>query len=406
MAQVQIPTQAALLDVANQDRAGALVIGWDDGWASWVTDIMPMAAERRQKHTFGFQTNGIGTANRMSAAEILEMFQAGHEIASHTVTHANATTLTGAQADTEFGDSLDALEAIVGEGNVRNFIYPVGARNLTSDRQLYGRYRNVWSSGSSRAITPRNRADGFVLRRRQWTPTSHSEILEDVRQAAEDAVLVPIYMHSPQERAQAEGLTSWAGEPTLAQVTELFNLAFDLGVPCLTTQEAYRTAGLVNFDFESGDALGWLDAFTVGDMIKEVVTDAPPVGIHGTKSLKVSTTANAKSGAVAQYVPVEAGRSYTFSILYHQYTIGTDAGSAQIRVRPYKWDDTPLADYTTTALTASATGVDTGWLTASVDYEAPADAAGCRVDFGVFNRYADLYIARAHFGPREFGAFA
>ncbi len=104
----------------------AVVMSYDDG----VTQDKKLAA-MFSKHgmvgTFNVNSGKLGQKNYLQAAEIKVVY-AGHEVATHSVTHPHLTSLTAAQINQELADDRKALEKLTG-GKVRGHAYPFGSYN-------------------------------------------------------------------------------------------------------------------------------------------------------------------------------------------------------------------------------------------------------------------------------------
>jgi peptidoglycan/xylan/chitin deacetylase (PgdA/CDA1 family) len=84
------------------------------------------------KATAYIPTSLIGATDYMSSDQISYIAGKGHEIASHSVSHGDLTTIADdSTLASEFTDSKSRLEAItnVGVGNVTDFAYPFGTYN-------------------------------------------------------------------------------------------------------------------------------------------------------------------------------------------------------------------------------------------------------------------------------------
>jgi peptidoglycan/xylan/chitin deacetylase (PgdA/CDA1 family) len=97
---------------------------FDDGWASQATATSMLAAHGL-KGTFYVNSGTIGQSGFLSWAQLASMNAAGNEIAGHTLTHPDLTTLTSTQAQHEI---CDDRTAILSHGFVApSFAYPFGA---------------------------------------------------------------------------------------------------------------------------------------------------------------------------------------------------------------------------------------------------------------------------------------
>jgi len=82
----------------------------------------------------------------MTGAQIKALYAAGNEIASHTVTHPDLTTLTPAQLTTEMQTSQTTLQTLLGANVVTDFAYPFGAYNgatIAEGQKYYASQRTV-----------------------------------------------------------------------------------------------------------------------------------------------------------------------------------------------------------------------------------------------------------------------
>ena len=100
----------------------------DDGDSSQIpaTQLMDTYG---YKSTDYIPTGGIADGSVWSAAQILNAYNRGHEIAAHTVTHPDLTTLSASQLTTEVTQCKTTLENIIGKGKVTDFATPYGAYN-------------------------------------------------------------------------------------------------------------------------------------------------------------------------------------------------------------------------------------------------------------------------------------
>src|SRR5690625_1312483 len=66
----------------------------DDSTINVYTDLYPMFESKNAKFTIAVITGQIGWDNRMTEAQLLEMYNDGYDIMPHTHRHKNLTTLT------------------------------------------------------------------------------------------------------------------------------------------------------------------------------------------------------------------------------------------------------------------------------------------------------------------------
>jgi peptidoglycan/xylan/chitin deacetylase (PgdA/CDA1 family) len=121
-------------------------ITFDDGFRSFYDGAYPMLEERGIKSTV-FQVAGfigkkgdwdvIGKKRHLTAAMLREVAGRGHEIGSHSLTHANLVWLNDADLIKELSESKLILEDITGTA-VRGLSFPFGSWN-----------RRVWDAAKS-----------------------------------------------------------------------------------------------------------------------------------------------------------------------------------------------------------------------------------------------------------------
>jgi peptidoglycan/xylan/chitin deacetylase (PgdA/CDA1 family) len=123
-------------------RSGEAVATFDDGWVNNLTVAAPLLERLGIRATFYvcpglFETQHqdvSGEAGRlMSAAQVRELSERGHEVAPHTLTHPNLKRLGDAELSRELRDSKAAVEDLTGRRS-RTFAYPFG---IFADREVY-----------------------------------------------------------------------------------------------------------------------------------------------------------------------------------------------------------------------------------------------------------------------------
>jgi peptidoglycan/xylan/chitin deacetylase (PgdA/CDA1 family) len=77
------------------------VISFDDGWSTQYTEGFAYMKPRGLKATMYIVSSYVGQASRVTTAQLQEMYDAGWDIANHTTTHTDLSTLTQAQVESE-----------------------------------------------------------------------------------------------------------------------------------------------------------------------------------------------------------------------------------------------------------------------------------------------------------------
>ena len=86
-------------------------ITFDDGWESVHDRALPLLDKYNFKSTHYVNPSSIETPNFMTAAEVQQMHQDGHEIASHSYAHVDLTSINADRLDREMRQSDEALAA-------------------------------------------------------------------------------------------------------------------------------------------------------------------------------------------------------------------------------------------------------------------------------------------------------
>lgn len=362
---------------------GAVVVCLDDGYQSW--DDVAALCNPNQKLTYFVMGTAIGVG--LPSATLSALHAAGHEIGGHANTNTLLTGLSVADRVLQYEDGRSAVEAVVGAGEVVSFAYPQGGRNATTDVETYLRFDRVFGVGGQGSV-PISQPGRHFYGRHSWTAATHQRALALVRQAAVQPLVVTIYTHDP---GNTSG--SFAGDPSLAEVAELFNLAYSLDVPIRAAKDALPSNpfGLINAGFED-DIVGWDQENATGGNSISAVTDAPSSGLPGTKSLKL-TTAGAGFVRVSQTVPVTPATNY--SLTYRRRTDG--GGTVRNDVIQYDAFGNTLVSTTSTDETAASWGLGTRDVTTN------ASAAYVTIRFANHATSGDGYVDHIHWGPTGFG---
>jgi peptidoglycan/xylan/chitin deacetylase (PgdA/CDA1 family) len=125
LAAVGVLVAAGVVGAAPAAAAATVVtIQFDDGTADQL-DALPILRSRGMVATFYVNSGFIGTPDHLTATDLRTLFDAGNEIAGHTVSHVNLSPLTTAEARQEVCADRNAL---LGLGfPVTSFAYPFGS---------------------------------------------------------------------------------------------------------------------------------------------------------------------------------------------------------------------------------------------------------------------------------------
>lgn len=109
--------------------SGMVSITFDDGLTSQYDNAAPVLAADGLPATFYLISNNVGSGGYMSVSQAAALQARGHEIGSHSATHANLPSLSASALTDELAGSKAALEANF--GTIRSLAYPFGAYNAT-----------------------------------------------------------------------------------------------------------------------------------------------------------------------------------------------------------------------------------------------------------------------------------
>jgi peptidoglycan/xylan/chitin deacetylase (PgdA/CDA1 family) len=118
---------------------------FDDGYDNEYTQAFPLLNKYGLSSTQFIITNVLNTQGYMTNAQILAMYMAGNEIASHTVTHNDLSQETQAQLLLEMAPSQSIIQSIIG-APVTDLAYPYGTYNssvVSAAQAVYAAARGV-----------------------------------------------------------------------------------------------------------------------------------------------------------------------------------------------------------------------------------------------------------------------
>jgi peptidoglycan/xylan/chitin deacetylase (PgdA/CDA1 family) len=132
---------------------GIVSLNFDDGFSSVYANAFPVMSAKNFKSTQFIISDCVTAAGGtcttldgdsdlpiMTRAQMLEMYNAGHEIASHTKTHRRLSLISGADQITELSESKAALNALFSP--VTNMATPYGDFNAEALASIKLNYRS------------------------------------------------------------------------------------------------------------------------------------------------------------------------------------------------------------------------------------------------------------------------
>ena len=123
-------TSAQLADARATGRPvprRTFVVVFDDGNRDGFDEAYPILERYGFKGVFAVVVGRVGiNRSAMTWAELEELQEAGHEVANHSMSHANVARLGAAGLEREIGLSAERLREHLG-GWPRTFVYPYGS---------------------------------------------------------------------------------------------------------------------------------------------------------------------------------------------------------------------------------------------------------------------------------------
>lgn len=136
-------------------RAGALSLTFDDACPGQFTILVPLMNKYDFKATFFVDLGNLRNFNT-PWDNIRRAAVAGHEIASHSVTHSKFSTLTESQQEAELRNSRDTIDKQIPSQKVLTFAYPNCVRGKEA---LVARYYMAARTCNENRIEPSNPAN-------------------------------------------------------------------------------------------------------------------------------------------------------------------------------------------------------------------------------------------------------
>lgn len=139
-----------------------ITVTFDDGWESIYANALPVLQKHGIKTTQYVLSGEFDNYSYMSVAQMKSMQAAGHEMGSHTISHADLTMLDDHQLAEELGESKHVLSDHLGQ--IEDFTSPYGAYN-SHTLEIIGKYyrsqKNAEGDPSAQALDTINTKSNF-----------------------------------------------------------------------------------------------------------------------------------------------------------------------------------------------------------------------------------------------------
>jgi len=386
---------------------GGVVVFLDGGEDIQYTDFVPVAEANGGLLNFALYSDGnsveAGFGGQMSWAQIVDLTDRGHEIVSMSKSNADMTAMAAADRVPEWDDSRTDLYSYgVPADTITSFVYPNGQHEIALDREAYLRYDRVFAGSSAPYVMPRASRDrGIAFGRATWAEDDyyHQRALQLLRRAAAEDVIVTLVAHT-------NGVTGES--PTLAQFTEFCELAAELGVPMMSTSEAFPAYTTIpDAGFEDSNLINWEKNLAGGATIVSA-THTPLVGFTGTRSLSILGGDDVSNPHVlARHpIPITSAETITFSAHVKQAEVTSHGGLAYdyggyIFIKEYDQYGTQIGANISSPFIPSL--ASTAWEQLTVAYTPNSNARTFRLGCGQYALADYTYFDHLHIGPARFG---
>ena len=209
---------------------------FDDGWASIYENGLPLLEKYNMKSTQYLVSDKLNTPDYMTNAMVKQFIKNGHEVGSHTKTHADLTSLTSSNRRIELRQSQNRLKNLFGRNSANNFASPYGRYNATVIKDIKKYYK------SHRSVdTGYNTKDNFdpynILVQNIETDTTPAEVASWVARAKQEKSWLVLVYHTVNN---STSLDDYAVTP--ANLEAELQIIQNSGVPVKTINQALEIA--------------------------------------------------------------------------------------------------------------------------------------------------------------------
>jgi peptidoglycan/xylan/chitin deacetylase (PgdA/CDA1 family) len=172
----------------NTDRC--VVMTFDDGFSNFFTTALPICERHGVTVTVFCVAGYLGRSSswdtlpkqsHLTAAQIREIGMLGHEIGSHTLSHANLMLLSDSDLATELSESKKILEDITGKP-VTSLSFPFGRVN----RRVWEAAKEVGFTAATSYVSSAKTADGILP---LWGAYSYDSVQDVIDRAVRQPTL-------------------------------------------------------------------------------------------------------------------------------------------------------------------------------------------------------------------------
>jgi len=203
---------------------------FDDGWKSVREQALTILERFDARSTEYILTSAVGTdPEYMTVADLRHLVDAGHQIGSHSVSHADLTTLRPRAVNREVKDSREFLRKN-GFMPVLDWASPYGTSNTSTTAAVKKYYRSQRSVQAG--FNSKDDFDVYALKvQNVLLSTTAAEVQGWVEQAARDKTWLILVYHEV-------GTNSHEYSTTPAQLESHLEIIKKAGVPIVTVDQA------------------------------------------------------------------------------------------------------------------------------------------------------------------------
>ncbi len=169
-----------------------VTLTFDDGYDNDYTNVVPLLQQYGFNGTEFIITGDINTTGYMTNAQVQALVGDGEEVASHTVTHPELTTVSASQLVTELSQSQSQLESWTGQ-QITDMAYPNGLYNTAVTTQVEKYYQAA--RGVEDGLNSKDNFNAYDIKvQNVYNTTTTAQIADWVAQAkATNTWLVLVY---------------------------------------------------------------------------------------------------------------------------------------------------------------------------------------------------------------------
>ncbi len=177
----------------------------DDGNSSDINYFLPKLQTTAMPATFFVVSSYLGTPNHTTAAQVVQLKNAGMEIGAHTVTHPDLATLSVAAQQTEIVNSKTTLQNVTGVPIV-SFAAPYG--HYTSQTLDIIRSNFTYHRSTGQNLNYRPTTNLYEIRERPIAPsTTAAQVSQWIAEAVADNAWLVFMFHDVSTTPTANGTT-------------------------------------------------------------------------------------------------------------------------------------------------------------------------------------------------------